>query len=934
MTWEDVIQQTTKAIVVMRICGVRSFLGTPPYFSYATGFVVDKENGIILTNRHVCTVGPISAECVFHNKEEATCIPIYRDPIHDFGFFRYDPEAVKFMDVQEMTLAPEEAKVGSEIRVIGNDAGEKLSILSGTIARLDRGAPYYGSKEHSDFNTFYIAAATSTSGGSSGSPVVNIHGHAVALNAGGKRGAASSFYLPLDRVKRALDMLLARMQIPRGTLGCVIKHQPFDEARRLGLPTDTEASVRAKLPEETGMLVVSEVLPDAPADGVLKEGDIITKIGEQISTHFVPLEEVVDNTVGLVQSTRYCLELAAEGKYKQHLRSTTADHGHSDTSFKALGTFVNQEIIKRLDQVLSKVNPQVLRKSLDVASEKMHKYLSGLRRRTVTGSILEKDTTTSTTEVSEESIYTSWTNAYLDPLPDKGLPDRFTEVSTSRNASQEEHISNEDDRLNFYRHSLTLGDLEAAMGLQVQRKEQEADDPVHTYKQSLGASDCLQKALLKLVEALERCCTEAEQLEQVVTAVSELQPTLDMTVRRGGEEHTVSVNCGNLHGVLPHKFYEVSSAIIHSVSIDCGKNFGIPIGYPFLSSTGYMLSRSNIPSNTVVTHVGDQSTPNPEKLIEALLQFPDNARTTLKGFLVDDKHTVHTVPVTVDWKWFGSKCYYRDDCNGKWVASDLPDPPLKQPLRASTTTFPNVTDDHVAEEILRSLVMVENHVPYQPDALHSSGFVGVGVILDKEKGLVLTDRNTVPIGVGDIMLVFAGSVEIPANVLFLHPYHNFSVLSFNPSLLGDTEIKSLQLDPVAGKLGQSYDFIGLNSDHQLVHHEAVLTKRERIAFPDNHPPRYRCYNHEVLCFDRVAPCIGGVFISNRNNDGDLAMVAYWGSYSFQDNGDDCQTYSGMPSELISDIVNPLVAGKIPRITTLDAEYHPFSLVRARNAMSK
>src|SRR2546429_5554323 len=45
---------------------------------------VDAERGLILTNRHVVTPGPVTAEATFLNREEVQLNPVYRDPVHDF----------------------------------------------------------------------------------------------------------------------------------------------------------------------------------------------------------------------------------------------------------------------------------------------------------------------------------------------------------------------------------------------------------------------------------------------------------------------------------------------------------------------------------------------------------------------------------------------------------------------------------------------------------------------------------------------------------------------------------------------------------------------------------------------------------------------------------------------------------------------------------
>jgi pro-apoptotic serine protease NMA111 len=694
--WAQTLERIATGVVTIQIDSTRAFDTEWNTTAQATGFVIDAKRGYILTNRHVVTPGPVTAQAIFLNREEVQLYPIYRDPIHDFGIYHYDPAKLKFIQPAELPLYPQGALIGREIRVVGNDAGEQLSILAGTLARLDREAPEYGYGKYNDFNTFYYQAASSTSGGSSGSPVIDIEGRVVALNAGGATGAASSFYLPLTAVVRALKYIEAGKPVPRGTLETVFKYTPYDELRRLGLDPDTEAKMRKAYPKLTGMLVVDDVQPGSGADGILSPGDILVSIDGKPTPEFFGLEEVLDNHVG-------------------------------------------------------------------------------------------------------------------------------------------------------------------------------------------------QKVKVE--------------------------------VQRGRETLQHELVVASLNAITADEYIEFGEAVVHTLSYQQARHFNVPIKGVYVANPGYVFGSAGIPHAALISSFNGKKVDNLADFAAALSELADGARVPVRYVTLEDPRAVQLKVIRMDRRWFPARECKRDDTLGTWPCISISPGPVPLVAKPASTQFTKTGDVRI-DRLAPSLVMVNFDMPYSVSGVTEKNYHGTGVIVDAQRGLVAIDRNTVPIAMGDVRITFAGTVEVPGKVVFIHPLHNLAVISYDPKSIGDTPVRAANLVTRPLNPGDDVWVVGQRGDSKILSQKTQISSVDVVSFPLSRTLRFRDSNLEAVTLINPPGDYDGVLADEKGD-----VLALWSSFAFESQRELEQINRGIPADLVSEMIGVVAEGR--PLYSFEAEFNVQSLAGAR-----
>lgn len=694
--WARTLARTADSVVSLQLSQLRNFDDTEQGASTATGFVVDAERGIILTNRHVVGSGPVRISATFQNQEQVDAVPLYRDPVHDFGFVRYDPVALKYARPESMQLRPDKISTGLNIRVIGSDGGEQLSILTGTIARIDREAPSYGRYGYNDFNTFYLQAASSTSGGSSGSPVIDLDGDVVALNAAANARTAASFFLPLHRIKRALENLQQDQPNTRGGFQTLFRHYPFRELRRLGLDEPLEQAVRELDGRYTGMLVVTQVLPAGVADGKLQAGDILVSLDGTVIANYLMLESMLDDRVG------------------------------------------------------QSVAVKVLRQGVEVG---------------------------------------------------------------------------------------------------------------------------------------------------------------------------LSMAVADLHALMPDRFIEIGNSILQDMSMQHSRAMNLPQSGVVVMRPGFFFEQAGVAQSSVIVELDGEPVESLDDFVDIVRRSDTPDRLLVRYVIPGREFSLTMARLELDNRWFGHRECSRIDDARFWQCEALDLPLDGERPRDKTIARPTFRDS-LLDRVAPAMVRVDFHIPYTIDNVYAQHFTGVGILLDREEGLVVVDRNTVPIGLGDVSITLLGSYVTDAEVVFLHPTHNIALVKFDPEELQGTEFQALELAGADTPLPDQVFMVGYRADGTFRKHPVSDMSQLTVQLNAPHIPRFQQAGVDVYGLPNLPPSLGGPLVDTNGN-----ALAIWMSFAWQEGNEITQGEWAMPAEVIAESLRLYRTGSDYLSVDASFSYQPVSLAR-------
>src|ERR1700691_4884941 len=392
-------------------------------------------------------------------------------------------------------------------------------------------------------------------------------------------------------------------------------------------------------------------------------------------------------------------------------------------------------------------------------------------------------------------------------------------------------------------------------------------------------------------------------------------------IQRGSETLRHALEVESLAAITADEYIEFGEAVVHTLSYQQARHYNLPIKGVYVANPGYVFGSAGIPHGALISSFNGKKTETLADFESALAELADGARAPVRYVTLEDPRAAQLKVIRMDRRWFPARKCKRDDTLGIWPCVSLSAGPAAEAVKPASTEFGKTGDPRI-DRLAPSLVTVTFDMPYSVSGVTEKNYHGTGVIVDAKRGLVVIDRNTVPLAMGDVRLTFSGTVEVPGKVEFIHPLHNLAVASYDPKSIGDTPVRAATLVTKELAPGEDVWVVGERSDSKVMSQRTQVAGVDPVAFPLSRTLRFRDSNLEAINLVNAPNDVDGV-VANEKGE----VLALWSSFAFETQRELEQVNRGIPAELVAEMINAVSAQR--QLYSFEAEFNVQSLASAR-----
>ena len=195
---ERILDQANKYTVKISNSTNTPFIEDSYNASFGSGILIDKTNGIIITNAHVSSYSPSINRVNFKYSDPMQSKQIYIDPEIDLAFLQVDPKSIPKEAIEAKLQCKNDYKQGQNVVAFGHPNGKDFTITRGIISAIRYETDFFES----------IQTDAAINGGNSGGALIDISsGLVVGINSFGATDAEGlNFALPSYTACKVLEL--------------------------------------------------------------------------------------------------------------------------------------------------------------------------------------------------------------------------------------------------------------------------------------------------------------------------------------------------------------------------------------------------------------------------------------------------------------------------------------------------------------------------------------------------------------------------------------------------------------------------------------------------------------------------------------------------------------------------------------------------------